>query len=349
MELLSLFPDQLSGLFSLLPALLSLGNLVFGSTLATVTVAAIFYFVYTDTGKNFKATLTVVAHVVVPWMLLAGVIKLVDAIIMRPYTHGIALCFIALVAAVWFLLPFYWLLRHFSDVPRRVKAKAMISFVKSYFRGLAVLPFSVSAWLVLPIILLFVKKEDNTLPGILETLYGSVDGLHGDNTWWVVTLVSGESMRLPCPTDPTQKLLQPDGSYKPVIDFNYWLPGVFQRTFSSRLVWLTRKRCTKLKTAFGKQITDYENYEYFGSKKPIGSDSGEGWYLMLHNNDVDLTGFAYLGKLFGKYPMCGRVRCGFKLSNVMSPFVTSDIKTRSKRVEVVNTSFSVKVYRGPIE
>ena len=84
--------------------------MVFGSTLATVTVAAIFYFVYKDTGKNFKATLTVVAHIVVPWMLLAGVIKLVDAIIMRPYTHGIALCFIALVAVALVLAGIHFLL-----------------------------------------------------------------------------------------------------------------------------------------------------------------------------------------------------------------------------------------------
>lgn len=349
MELLSLFPDQLSGLFSLLPALLSLGNLVFGSTLATVIVAAIFYFVYKDTGKNLKASAVVTAHTVVPWMVLFSVIKVVDAIITRPYTHGIAWCFVGLVALVWLLLPYYWLLRNFSEVPRRVKAKAVISFAKSYLRGLLVLPFTVSAWFVVPIVLLFVKKEDNTLPGILEKLYGDINGLHGDNTWWVPDAKTGEGVRLPCPLDPNEKQIQSDGTYKTILECNYWLPGVFQRTFSSRLIWLTRNRSTKLSFALGKPVSEYENFEYYGATKPIGSSIGPGWYLILHNNDVDMVGVVYLGKLFGKYPMCGRIRYGFKLSNLMGPYVTSDLKARYKRAEVVNISFSIKAYKGPIE
>jgi hypothetical protein len=62
-----------------------------------------------------------------------------------------------------------------------------------------------------------------------------------------------------------------------------------------------------------------------------------------------MVGVVYLGKLFGKYPMCGRIRYGFKLSNLMGPYVTSDLKARYKRAEVVNISFSIKAYKGPIE
>lgn len=348
MELLSLIPDKLTSLLSFLPGILSLGNLIFGSSLVTAMVIGIFYLVYKDTGKNIKASAFVTAHIVIPWMILGSVLKAIDAILMRPYTHGPVLWFIGLVALFWFVLPHFWLWTKLNDAPRRIKIKASLSFVKSYFRGLVVFPFSVSAWFVVPIVLLFVKKEDNTLPGILEKLYGDINGLHGDNIWWKPDPVTGEGVRFECPLDPNEKQVQKDGSFKSMLECNYWLEGVFQRTYSSRVIWLTRNRSTKLSFALGKAVKNYEEFEHYGSKEPIGSEYGPGWYLIVHDGDVDMMGVMYLGKLFGKYPMCGRVRYGFKLSNLMGPFITVDPKHRYKRAEVINIAISAKGYKGPI-
>lgn len=350
MELLSLIPDKLSGLLSFLPAILSLGTAVFGSAIATVIVAVIFYLTYKDTGKNIKAAATVTAHIVVPYMVLGSLIKAADAILMRPYTHAPVLWIIGLVALFWFVLPHYWLWSKLGDAPRRIKVKASTSFVKSYFRGLVVFPFSMSAWIVVPIVLLFVKKGDDTLPGILETLYGDINGLHGDNTYWLPDPVTGKGVRHPFPTDPSA--VQVDiktGEAKIMVQWNYWLEGVDQRTYSSRVIWLLRNRSTKMSFAMGKEIKSYDNYEHYGIKTPIGSEHGPGWFLIVHDGDVDMMGVIYLGKLFGKYPMCGRIRYGYKLSNVMGPFIDVDPEHRYKRAEVINIAFSAKGYKGPTE
>lgn len=348
----SLLSGQLGDLTSIaswLPAILSLGTMIFGSVLATIVVLAIFYLSYRDTGKNLKAAASVTAHIVVPWMVLGSVLKLADAILMRPYTHAPVLIVIGLVALIWALVPHYWLWTKFPTAPRRIKIKGSVSFMKSYLRGLVVFPFSMSAWFVVPIVLLFVKKGDDTLPGILEKLYGDINGLHGDNIWWKPDPETGQGVRFPCPDNPNELQVQLDGTTKTILECNYWLEGVFQRTYSSRLIWLLRNRSTKLSLAVGREASSYEEYTLYGTNNPVGSEHPPGWVLLFYKGDVDMNGIIYLGKLFGKYPMCGRIRYGFKLGNTMGPHVTVDYAHRYTRAEVINIAFSVKGYKGPIE
>lgn len=180
MDFLSFIPDQLSSALALLPALFGLGVMIFGSALATVIVGVVFYLFYKDTDKQLKPALVATAHVVLPYMVLGFVLKTLDAVFMRPYIQTPFWCFVGLLAALWAFIPHYFLWRYVPAAPRRNKIKASLCFLNTLFRSIVALPFTLSCWIVVPIALLFTKKDATSLPGVLDAFYGHTQGLSKD-------------------------------------------------------------------------------------------------------------------------------------------------------------------------
>ncbi len=287
-----------------------------------------------------SAIATVAGNVIAPYVLLALGWLLFNFLQERSWLPYAGFVILALVV-FWNATPHYLIWKR-KDIPTALKRQASVSFLNSMVRGAAVMPFSMSAWFVVPIVCLFVKENDNKLPGIFDLLYGDVNGIHGDSVFWVWNPEIGEEIRTELP--PTYDISEEQK--KRFIEVNYFLPGVWQRTWASRVVWLLRNRATKMSEKLGVRISNYREWKYWGPLKPIDR-LAVGSYVMQMGKHFEVYQIVSLGTWFGKLPVICRQRYGFKLGNQMGPFITTHELARKQRSEVINIAYTVKKDKGP--
>lgn len=287
-----------------------------------------------------SAIVTVASNVLVPYILLALGWQAFSFLQANNWLHYAAFAVLAWIV-LWNATPHYLVWKR-KDMPTALKRKASLSFLESALRGAVVMPFSMSAFFVVPIVLLFVKEKDNKLPGIFDLLYGDVNGIHGDSVFWVWNPEIGEEIRIELP----QTLDIETEQRNRFIEVNYFLEGVWQRTWASRVVWLLRNRSTKLSEKMGVRIANYREWKYWGPLKPIDR-LATGSYVMQMGKHFEVYQIVSLGKWFGKFPMICRQRYGYKLGNQMGPFITTHEMARKTSSEVINIAYTIKGDKGP--
>lgn len=287
-----------------------------------------------------STVIKVASTVLAPYVLLALGWLAFNALQERGWLHFAAIAIVAWVV-FWNATPHYLVWKR-DDMPASVKRQASKSFIVSAFRGAVVMPFSMSAFIVVPILLLFVKEKANKLPGIFELLYGDVNGIHGDSVFWVWNAELGEEIRIDLPQTSD---ISEEQRLK-FIEVNYFIEGVWQREWASRVIWLTRNRSTKLSEKMGVRISDYRQWRYWGPLKPIDRMAA-GSYVMRMGKHFEVYQIVSLGKWFGKFPMICRQRYGYKLGNQMGPFNVSRELSRKTSSEVINIAYTFKADKGP--
>lgn len=258
---------------------------------------------------------------------------------------------IATFVAVWMVTPHYLVWSKTVGVPTKHKLKASRSMLYSSLKGAIQLPFSLSAFVVVPIIMLFVRAKDDKLPWIFDILYGDKNGLDGDNVWWTNKSYGNvgpngeevwEGVRVPPPVNPTPE-------EQAILDNSRYFKGLKQRTYAYRVLWLLRNRCTKLAVALGIKLKDFTQYRYWGPGLPPSMDKGvPGCQLIEHNGHYEVYNVSHLVTLFGKWPLQVRQRYGFKLGNETGPFQDSRWYMRDRKIEVINIAWSAKGYKKGI-
>lgn len=283
---------------------------------------------------------SVVGNVLAPYILVALGWLAYDQLQTQGWLHYAGFSILALLV-FWNITP-HFLLWSRDDMSSKLKLKASVSFLNSMLRGFIVMPFSILAWFVVPVILLFVKETDNRLPGIFELLFGDVNGIHGDSVYWVWSDEIGGEVRIDL---PQTKDVTPE-QREMLIGLNYFLPGVWQRTWASRVVWLLRNRATKMSERLGVNIPTYREWKYWGPLKPLDR-MGVGSYVMQMGSHFEISRLTPLGNWFGKFPIVMRQRYGFKLGNQMGPFQCYFEQTRKRRSEVINIAYTFKAAKPP--
>lgn len=229
-----------------------------------------------------------------------------------------------------------------NKLPTKIKVRASINMIKSTLRGLVVMPFSISAFFVVPIIMVFVKKSEDKLPGVLDLLWGDKNGLDGDN-YWELREVDGIIRGIPVPPP-----LNPNPEQEKELAKISYFPGLKQRTYAYRVLWLLRNRSTNLGVKMGGSINHYNGYRYWGPKTDVmGAPKGQkvfGAYLMENNGYWEVYQVSKGFRLFGRSFLIRR-RYGFKVANESSPFKDLEFYLRRREIEVINIAFSMKAYQ----
>lgn len=186
------------------------------------------------------------------------------------------------VILIWNLLPVIYVL--FMDgVPFKIKLLAARSFLFSAFpKGLLVFIPDLLAPVIVPIALLFTKREDNHLPALF--------------TWWDNDVsINGDR---PEYSDP---------SYEGVT----YYADAHPRSFWARFVWLGwRNRASKLSKILGyKKKPGQEPREHYGDSRT--NRDHEGTVLYRAGNTFQ---FYFVKRIFGSH--CIRVNYGHKVWDV---------------------------------
>ena len=209
------------------------------------------------------------------------------------------LCFLA----IYFMLPV--LLVICTSAPVNHKVKASLCMLEAGLKGLVMIPVDLSAMVVMPVVLLFIKKDAQHLPKWLHW-YDNDVSINGDE--WAV-FRDGEWRDLH--QDPTTGPLR-DGEVAvaytdPAYTGDaYYCKGSHPTSYKARVVWLAfRNRASRLAEILGYTYGDVEDRESWGDDK-TGRDH-EGLVLNRCDNKYQLYFVKKLGKL------CYRVNYGYKL------------------------------------
>ena len=217
-------------------------------------------------------------------------------------------------------------------VPKKHIVKAAICIAKACFLGILRTLVGFTAPFVVPIVLLFVKKEDGTLPRWVRWDDNNIS-INGDG--WARKLEDGtwETVRVP---GVTNCVPYSDPSYT---GDAYYAPGHSPHSFWARYVWLgLRNRCSKLSEILGYDMTPEvdADREFWGDPK-TSSDmpSYEGWWLSRAGGAYHF----YMVKRLGSKLI--RINMGYKvwLENVF----------KVKTANVVFIPFSQKDWKEPVQ
>jgi hypothetical protein len=158
-----------------------------------------------------------------------------------------------------------------SMVPDEIKQAGKDQFWLVSLKAIAIIPLDLISPLVVAILLLFTKWEDEELP-LLNSIWGNDVSINGDVRW------PGGRV----PLENTQE----------AIDSCYWAPGHHPRSYYARWVWLgLRNRASNLSLGLGKQINpDYSNLNRWVS----APDHFDGWGIkMIDGVETWMIRYAY--------------------------------------------------------
>lgn len=168
------------------------------------------------------------------------------------------------------------------------KGKVILHMLSVFLKGLLVVIPALLAPLVVPIALLFTKKEDEALPEAFRWWDNDVS-INGD------VRQEGSWALAPVPLDDS------------AIPMCYWAKGHHPRSFWARYVWLGwRNRASRLSQMLGYTYKETDAWVTYGD--PAAGRAHEGWYLRKVG---EAYRFHYIKKL-GK--LCIRVHYGYKLA-----------------------------------
>ena len=184
---------------------------------------------------------------------------------------------------IWNLAPLL-MIACLPGVPWNHKFKAMLTCLNASWRGLIALPFSLLAPIVVPIALIFTKREADKLPRLF-TFWDNDISINGDwPQYW--------------PLD-----------YHGSTYYSKYEP----RSFLARFNWLVyRNRASKLGLMLGKTFTVDDSREHWGD---LNTDRNhEGWTLRRCGTTYQ---FYAVKRIFSKLVI--RINFGFKLGNIDIP------------------------------
>lgn len=185
----------------------------------------------------------------------------------------IALLCLLIVLLAWNIAPLLMVL--ITPIPWAHKAKAIPCFIGAGAKCMLVMPVSLLAPLIVPIALIFTKREDNKLPSLFR--------------WWDNDVsINGD---------------QVEGAD------TYYALGHDRRSFYARYVWLgLRNRASKLAQDLGYewQIGDQNDREHWGD--PLTGRDHSGWTV---NRCADVYQLYICQRLSSK--LCLRINYGYKV------------------------------------
>lgn len=191
-----------------------------------------------------------------------------------------ALLVILALVLIWNTVPFLILAALPKQVPWSHKLAAAKCFVGATLRGLLLIIPSFSAPIVVPIALLFTKREDNALPKLFQWWDNDVS-INGDNgDYWPLTYTGD------C----------------------YYAPGHSPRSFYARYVWLGfRNRASWLSRSLGHTWTPEAYHDAQSWGDVLTNRDHEGWVMNRRSNVYQI----YIVKKLGR--LCYRFNWGYKV------------------------------------
>lgn len=202
----------------------------------------------------------------------------------------------AAVLALWVLAPIVLLWTLPVSVAHR--AKATLCFLDAAARWLIGLPLDLLAPFVVPIILIFTKREANRLPGFWDTLWGNDSSINGDNWGWTP---GPDGVGIPVPAPETDE---------EAIARCYWAPGHHPRSWWARFVWLgLRNRASRFAVVTGRAV-EGPVVHLAGIYDPDRHNAG--YELCVRDGTYQLFKVVKLGRL------ALRINVGFKIRPVWS-------------------------------
>lgn len=215
------------------------------------------------------------------------------------------------LAALWHLAPLLFVLSR--RLPLQLRCQAVVSLFKGGMVSLLVLIPDLLAPLVVPVALLFTKREDNQLPWLFRW-WDNDKSINGD---W------------PEYQDPNYQGTTYYANYPP-------------RSFMARYIWLgLRNRASYLALILGHQWTAEEAaqpHQVWGTRSEEGK-STEGWALLCKAGVYQLYRVSYLGQFLG-HVWCLRTNYGHKIGFA---------EDGSDRAMVVGLSASILGWQGPVQ
>lgn len=223
-----------------------------------------------------------------------------------------ALPWVAALVAAWIVTPML-AVALLPGVPAEHKRAAVLCLAGAALRSLVVLPFSLSAPLVVWLPLLFTPAEADRL-AFWDGIYGSDDDLNGD-AWYVEIPPTG-------PTDGwTQWVLAREGepgaikmSDPKFTGYAYYADGHSPRSLWARYVWIgLRNRASRLAVRLGHIFTAEEQADRQSWGDIATGRSHEGWVLNRAGALYQLYACRKLGAL------CLRTNVGLKVGEKVPP------------------------------
>lgn len=167
----------------------------------------------------------------------------------------------------------------FKEVPLKHRFRAALSFLNSWARDCVILPADILAPIIVPIALLFTKREDNKLPWLFR--------------WW----------------DNDVSINGDRAEYQdPAYEGTTYYANAHPRSFKGRYIWLgLRNRASWLSQKLGHKWTDPQDREYWGD--PQTGRHHAGWVVCRGENAYQM----YVVKKIGNTGKCIRQNFGFKI------------------------------------
>lgn len=188
-------------------------------------------------------------------------------------------CILLGIVLAWNLLPLLWV-ACLPRVPWAHKRRAMVSLTGAAFKGTFVLVPNLLAPLVVPVALLFTRREADRLPALFAWWDNDVS-INGDlPAYWTLDY-AGDT---------------------------YYAPGHGPRSFVARFVWLgSRNRASALAVRLGHTWApgEYADAEHWGD--PATGRDHAGWTLNRRGPVYQLYAVKRLGRL------CLRTNVGHKV------------------------------------